>query len=63
MEDYFFALSAFNASANGMTSTFNGTARANIVGNGNGNGWGPRPGLRNLFMPNNYPFNTAITGY
>ena len=41
-----------------------------VVGRGNGNGWGPRPGIRNLFAPNGYlfapntyPFITGITGY
>jgi hypothetical protein len=33
------------------------------VGKDEVNGWAPRPGLRNLFMPNNYPFVTGITGY
>lgn len=27
------------------------------------NGWGPPPGVRNIFMPSNFPFSTAITGY
>jgi hypothetical protein len=32
------------------------------VGPGNGNGWGPQPGLRNLFTPT-YPFNTGLNGF
>ncbi len=33
------------------------------VGPGNRNGWGPYPGLRNLFMPGPYPLVTGFTGY
>jgi hypothetical protein len=33
------------------------------VGPDNGNGWGPPPGLRNLFMPNTYPFLSAVNSY
>jgi hypothetical protein len=33
------------------------------VGPGNPNGWGPYPGLRNLFMPGPYPYTTTATGY
>ncbi len=50
----------------GFTNGPNGPA-ANYpmasVGKDEVNGWAPRPGLRNLFMPGPYPWATGVNGY
>ncbi len=33
------------------------------VGPGNGYGWGPPPGIRNVFAPPLYPYTTGLAGY
>jgi hypothetical protein len=33
------------------------------VGPGDGQGWGPPPGFRNVFMPSFFPFSTGLSAY
>ena len=55
----------------GYTNDYAGAGNYPVasVGRGDVSGWGPRRGIRNLFVPNRppsnpgYPYNTGITGY